>query len=69
MTKVNHMLEYCKTVLQKVSFSPSLFGKELSKAIRWLSKDELLLLKTWSILTFGDIYLEIIQEAFRGAHI
>jgi hypothetical protein len=69
MTKVNPMLEYCKTVLQKVSFSPSLFGKELSKSVRWLTKDELFLLKTWSILTFGDIYLEIIRETFRSAHI
>jgi hypothetical protein len=69
MTKVYVMLEYCKTVLQKVSFSPSLFGKELSKSVRWLTKDELFLLKTWSILTFGDIYLEIIQETFRRAHI
>jgi hypothetical protein len=63
------MLEYCKTVLQKVSFSPSLFGKELSKSVSWLTKDELFLLKAWSILTFGDIYLEIIQETFRRAHI
>jgi hypothetical protein len=69
MTKVNVMLEYCKTVLQKVSFSPSLFGKELGKSIKWLTKDELFLLKTWSILTFGDIYLEVIQETFSSAQI
>lgn len=69
MTKVYAMLEYCKTVLQKVSFSPFLFGKELSKSINWLTKDELFILKTWTIMTFGDIYPEIIHETFRNAHI
>jgi len=60
------MLEYCKTILQKVSFSPALFSKELKKSLNWLQKDEAYLLRTWCILTFGDLYLEIIREAFRG---
>jgi hypothetical protein len=59
------MLEYCKTVLQKVSFSPALFGKELRKSIKWIQKDEIFIFRAWCILTFGDIYLEIIQEAFN----
>jgi hypothetical protein len=59
------MLEYCKTILQKVSFNPALFGKELRKSIKWLQKDEIFILRTWCILTFGDLYLDIIREAFR----
>jgi hypothetical protein len=31
-----------------------------------LQKDEAYILRTWCILTFGDLYLEIIQESFRG---
>jgi hypothetical protein len=61
-----HMLEYCKTVLQKVSFSPPLFRKELKKSLRWLQKEEVYLLQAWCILTFGDLYMDIIREAFRG---
>jgi len=59
------MLEYTKTILQKVSFSPALFGKELKKSLKWLQKDEVYILRTWCVLTFGDLYLEIIQEAFQ----
>ena len=60
------MLEYCKTILQKVSFSPQLFRKELKKSTRWLQKDEIYLLQAWCILTFGDIYQDIIRDVFRG---
>jgi hypothetical protein len=60
------MLEYTMTILQKVSFSPALFGKELKKSLNWLKKEEASILKTWCILTFGDIYLEIIKEVFKG---
>jgi len=60
------MLEYTKTILQKVSFSPALFGKELKKSLKWLQKEETNILRAWCIVTFGDLYLEIIQEAFQG---
>ncbi len=60
------MLEYTKTILQKVSFSPALFGKELKKSINWLQKEEVNILRSWCIVTFGDLYLEIIQESFQG---
>jgi len=60
------MLEYTKTILQKVSFSPALFGKELKKSLNWLQKEELNILRAWCIVTFGDLYLEIIQETFQG---
>jgi hypothetical protein len=58
------MLEYTKTILQKVSFSPVLFDKELKKSLKWLKKNEVRMLWTWCILTFGDLYLDIIKESF-----
>jgi hypothetical protein len=60
------MLEYTKTILQKVSFSPALFGKELKKSLQWLKKEEINILRSWCILTFGDLYFEIISETFGG---
>jgi hypothetical protein len=60
------MLEYTKTILQKVSFSPYLFNKELKKSFRWLSKQEILALQAWCVLTFGDIYTDIIRESFQN---
>ncbi len=60
------MLEYTKTILHKVSFSPVLFGKELKKSLKWLQKDEIYLLRSWCIVTFGDLYLDTIREAFKG---
>lgn len=59
------MLEYSKLILRKVSFSRELFRKELNKSIKWLKYDEILLLQAWCILTFGDIYDDVIQETFR----
>ena len=41
------MLEYYKTVLQKVSFDVKLFSKELKKAITKLLPDEIEELKVW----------------------
>lgn len=41
------MLEYTKTVLQKVSFDTKLFCKELKKAISRLLPDEIEELKVW----------------------
>jgi DNA replication protein DnaD len=41
------MLEYYKTVLQKVSFDVKLFSKELKKAISRLLPGEIEELKAW----------------------
>jgi type IV secretory pathway TrbF-like protein len=40
-------LNYCKAILYKVSFDPSLFKKELLKAYRLLSTQEQLELEDW----------------------
>lgn len=41
------MLEYTKTVLQKVSFDAKLFAKEVKKAVSRLLPDEIEELKIW----------------------
>jgi hypothetical protein len=60
------MLEYTKTVLQKVSFNRELFSKELRKAFKWLQKEELVMLQAWCILMFSDQYHDVISEVFRN---
>ena len=60
------MLEMTKIVLRKVSFDRSLFRKELVKALSWLKKDEILVLKTWCLVTFAGKYDEVILEVFES---
>jgi len=47
------MLDYAKMILQKVSFDPHLFHKELIKSLKWLSEKEKNELKVWAINKFG----------------
>ncbi len=61
------MLEYVKTILEKVSFDGKLFEKELFKALRTLGREELKLLKNWCYERFSRIYRAILNRAF--AHI
>ncbi|KAF0201258.1 MAG: hypothetical protein FD170_2866 [Bacteroidetes bacterium] len=60
------MLEYTKTILQKVSFNRDLFRKELIKSKRWLRREEIILLQIWCLVTFNDTYSDIIREVFYG---
>lgn len=62
------MLEYCSEILQKVSFSPDLFGRELKKSIKMVEKDEVMVLKTWCILSYGNEHKDIIQDVFGKVH-
>ncbi|GIV34103.1 MAG: hypothetical protein KatS3mg031_1638 [Chitinophagales bacterium] len=48
-----NMLEYSKEILQKVSFDRELFKKELEKAMRLLSEDEVRELMVWCRMQFG----------------
>jgi hypothetical protein len=41
------ILDYCKKVLQCVSFDVRLFRKEYKKATRWLAPAEVQQLKQW----------------------
>ena len=58
------MLKYTETILQKVSFNKELFRNELEKSIRWLQKNEVNALKSWCILNFGAVYMDVINEVF-----
>ena len=59
------MLEYTKTVLQKVSFNRELFKKELIKSLHWLKKEEVILLQVWCVILYNDRYSEIIRDVFN----
>ncbi|PCJ96536.1 MAG: hypothetical protein COA50_07095 [Flavobacteriaceae bacterium] len=48
------MLEYTKTVLQKVSFDAKLFSKELKKAISRLLPNEIAELEIWLQMFIND---------------
>ncbi len=48
------MLEYTKTVLQKVSFDAKLFSKELKKALSRLLPGEIEELKKWLLQFITD---------------
>lgn len=58
------MIEYSKIILPKVSFSRHLFKKELNKCIKWMEPDEIPELYKWCYESFGDMYPEILEEAF-----
>ncbi|NML67388.1 hypothetical protein HHL22_19470 [Hymenobacter sp. RP-2-7] len=58
------MLEYIKLILLKVSFSKSLFEKELRKALRQIQPSEFAELKVWCYAQFGRIYRRVLKVAF-----
>jgi hypothetical protein len=57
------MLEYVKTVLQKVSFNDTLFRKELSKSLKWLSEHERAELHKWINRTYGSVYKNVFVDS------
>jgi hypothetical protein len=59
------MLDFSKEILTKVSFDKLLFKKELRKAMRCLSRDELVQFRHWCMENFGARYREIIVASFR----
>ena len=58
------MFEYSKIILSKVSFDPLLFGKELKKALGWVSQSERRMLLKWCLIEFGHRYSSIIKIYF-----
>lgn len=59
-------LEYSKQILQKVSFDPHLFEKELKKAISNLLEAEAVELHQWCSDVFGATYQQIIMDCFNS---
>ena len=61
------MLEYAKTILQKVKFSDLLFKKELAKSLKWLSPQEKAELLNWVKQNYGGtVYRRSVKE--RDTH-
>jgi hypothetical protein len=65
--KLGEMLEFSKKVLTNVSFDRMLFRKELKKAMKWLTREELGQLKQWCQNSFGHVHGDIIAESFPAA--
>lgn len=59
------MFEYTKQILTKVSFDKALFRKELSKALRFLGKEESMMLQAWCAATFVA-YSDTVVEVFKN---
>ena len=49
------MLEYTKMILEKVSFEPAIFRKELRKSLRYISREEYNHLRNWVKDKFGHL--------------
>ncbi|CAN5226685.1 hypothetical protein BH09BAC1_BH09BAC1_05870 [soil metagenome] len=50
------MLDYCKVILEKVSFDSILFEKELRKALSMLIPNDRVELQMWVLGTYGNQY-------------
>ena len=59
------MLDYCKTILTRVSFDARLFEKELRKALRMLFETEVIELRVWCYATFGSSFRSILDTCFK----
>ena len=59
------MLNYSKIILEKVSFDPELFEKELIKSMEFIEKEELPKLKAWCNQNFRHIYPSLLEKVFR----
>ena len=58
------MLDYVKLILEKVSFDPHLFEKELRKSMRDLIKEEIAELKRWCYENFSNRYPQVLNRCF-----
>lgn len=63
------MLEYQKMILQKVSFSKTLFEKELRKSIAQLSANEVVELRMWVLSQFGQLYSDVLRRCFATSRV
>lgn len=61
------MIDYVKTILEKVSFSKHLFERELRKGLRMISPSEFQEFRDWCYLMFGKIHSVILNRYFEPA--
>jgi len=59
------MLDYVKTILNKVSFDVNLFRKELMKSLGRLSQEEREELRVWTEQQYGKVYGYVINDVFK----
>ncbi len=59
------MIEYVKTILQKVSFSKYLFERELRKGLRLILPTEVQEFKNWCYATFEKVHANILNRYFQ----
>lgn len=64
--KKSTMLEYCKTILCKVSFNSVLFEKEFIKALKILNEEDKEAFLSWSLTKFKSTHYSFIQQYARG---
>ena len=60
------MLNYTKSLLQKISFDRLLFIKELKKSLTRLKDEEIINLKYWCLITFPNLYQNEIFESYHS---
>ena len=61
------MIDYVKTILQKVSFSTYLFERELRKGLRYLMPTEMEEFRDWCYQMFGRSHQPILNRYFKPA--
>ncbi len=61
------MIEYVKTILEKVSFSRYLFERELRKGLRLILPSEVQDFKDWCYTMFGKVHESILNRYFQLA--
>ena len=63
------MLDFCKTVLIRVSFDRRLFAKELKKSFKWLSREDAETLRQWALAQYHHKYAKLIASTFAATHV
>ncbi len=64
-TQSHPMLDYAKMILLKVSFSRTLFEKELRKALKLLQPLEIGEFRRWCYAQFSRLYRRVLKRVFR----
>ncbi|MHA7129518.1 hypothetical protein [Algoriphagus namhaensis] len=62
------MIEYVKTILQKVSFSKYLFERELRKGLRLIRPHEAEDFKNWCYSMFEKLHGAILNRYFQPSY-
>ncbi len=62
--RIHAELSYAKLILAKVSFDPTLFRKELRKALTVLLPADADILRSWCYIKFGHQYRGLLDECF-----